>query len=151
MKANHWAITPPVPFYLSRPNSAYVHKFGRRNKKLKREVDRTGWRDFLTTREKFIARREERIATAISEVHNIKFKPLSDDWATLSSVDEFIESMRAGAIFPSDGCGFWCKSNNGVTMESNVSAFDTKPEWANMVSWYNKQPRMTFLLKEKAR
>jgi hypothetical protein len=56
-------------------------------------------------------------------------------YADVMTAEEWEGSVECGAFIPSDGTGFWCKSE---TEESTVNSFSTKPEWATHVSWYNK-------------
>lgn len=70
-------------------------------------------------------------AHTVAADNNVKFQPLDTNIADMFSAEDWGED---GAMWSCDGIGYWCHGN----LESDVSCFETRPEWADSVAWYNK-------------
>lgn len=68
----------------------------------------------------------------LERVHDemIDYRP-TPDYADIFDLESWGEE---GAMWPQDGHGYWLMG----AMESSISCFKKKPEWATGVSWYNK-------------
>ena len=58
------------------------------------------------------------------------------EYCDLFTVEEFAYNVKLGAFIPSDGIGYWATETHEDD-ETNVF-YDSKPEWATHVAWYNK-------------
>ena len=56
------------------------------------------------------------------------------DIPTYADIFDLVDWGPKGACRPYDGHGYWLKGE----LESTVSCFKEKPEWATGVSWYNR-------------
>ena len=74
------------------------------------------------------------IITLVKE-ENFGLKNLNSlDCECLMSSQEFLEDVSLGCITSDDGSGYWATE----TQISEVSCWNSMPEWATHVCWFNK-------------
>ena len=57
-----------------------------------------------------------------------------EDSGSIFEVKEWDEAVLSGAFIPDDGSGYWATKDGYVA----ISVWDTKPDWATHVVWFNK-------------
>lgn len=57
------------------------------------------------------------------------------EFAELFTLEEFVSSVKYGAITSDDGIGYWATETHEDT---KLDCWSPKPDWATHVAWYNK-------------
>jgi hypothetical protein len=80
-----------------------------------------------------------RARTAVGPQKVDGFRLYKDGSGDVFTIEDWQSEGSRQMFTDDDGIGYWAKLGmDGQLLESTISAFSPKPEWATCVTWYNK-------------